>query len=52
MFDNKKEEFESQLALIEAFDLEMSMFTKTKAQLSAFILGAEKQGNRGDEFQS
>ncbi len=51
VFDNKKEEFESQLALIEAFDLEMSMFTKTKAQLSAFILGAEKQGNRGDEFE-
>lgn len=51
VFDNKKEEFESQLALIEAFDLEMSMFTKTKAQLSAFILGAEKQRNRGDEFE-
>ncbi|MCY8856425.1 DNA polymerase domain-containing protein [Bacillus atrophaeus] len=51
VFDNKKEEFESQLALIEAFDLNMSMFTKTKAQLSAFILGAEKQGNRGDEFE-
>ncbi|MCR4367880.1 hypothetical protein NT852_19015 [Bacillus amyloliquefaciens] len=51
VFDNKKEEFESQLALIEAFDLEMSMFTKTKAQLSAFILGAEKQGNRRDEFE-
>lgn len=51
VFDNKKEEFESQLALIEAFDLDMSMFTKTKAQLSAFILGAEKQGNRGDEFE-
>lgn len=51
VFDNKKEEFESQLALIEAFDLEMSMFTKTKAQLSAFILGAEKEGNRGDEFE-
>ncbi|MDL5612221.1 hypothetical protein [Bacillus halotolerans] len=50
VFDNKKEEFESQLALIEAFNLKMSMFTKTKAQLSAFILGAEKQGNRGDEF--
>lgn len=50
VFDNKKEEFESQLALIEAFNLKMSMFTKTKAQLSAFILGAEKHENRGDEF--
>ncbi|MFQ8009081.1 hypothetical protein HRF59_05055 [Bacillus velezensis] len=51
VFDNKIEEFASQLALIEAFELDMSMFTKTKAQLSAFILGAEKQGNRGDEFE-
>ncbi|MCZ0075438.1 hypothetical protein OZL92_17245 [Bacillus sonorensis] len=50
VFDNKQEEFESQLALIEAFNLNMSMFTKTKAQLSAFILGAEKHENRGDEF--
>ncbi|ATH91687.1 DNA polymerase domain-containing protein [Bacillus glycinifermentans] len=50
VFDNKKVEFESQLALIEAFNLNMSMFTKTKAQLSAFILGAEKHENREDEF--
>lgn len=50
VFENKVEEFESQLALIEAFNLSMSQFTKTKAQLSAFIIGAEKQPDRGDEF--
>jgi len=50
VFENKIEEFDSQLALIEAFDLDMKQFTKTKAQLSAHIIGAEKQPNRGDEF--
>ncbi|WP_025909319.1 DNA polymerase [Priestia flexa] len=50
VFENKQEEFDSQLALIEAFDLNMSMFTKTKAQLSAHIIDADKQPNRGDEF--
>ena len=50
VFENKIEEFESQLALIETFDLEMKQFTKTKAQLSAFIIGAERQPDRGDEF--
>ncbi|MGM9986343.1 MAG: hypothetical protein ACI35O_03850 [Bacillaceae bacterium] len=50
VFDNLIEEFESQLALIEAFNLEMKQFTKTKAQLSAHIIGAEKQPDRGDEF--
>jgi hypothetical protein len=51
VFENKIEEFDSQLALIEAFDLGMSLFTKTKAQLSAFILDAEKKPNRNDEFE-
>ncbi|MEW5569730.1 hypothetical protein [Rossellomorea marisflavi] len=50
VFDGKREEFDSQLALIEAFKLDMNKFTKTKAQLSAFTLGAEKQPNRNDEF--
>lgn len=50
VFENKIEEFDSQLALIEAFNLGMSLFTKTKAQLSAHILGAEKHPDRGDEF--
>lgn len=50
VFDNRKEEFESQLALIDAFHLNMSLFNKTKAQLSAHILNAEKQPDREDEF--
>ncbi|MEI2465152.1 hypothetical protein [Niallia taxi] len=50
VFENKIEEFESQLALIEAFNLSMAQFTKTKAQLSAHIIGAEKHPDRGDEF--
>jgi hypothetical protein len=51
VFENKIEEFDSQLALIEAFNLGMGKFTKTKAQLSAFTLGAEKQPDRKDEFE-
>lgn len=50
VFENWTEEFESQLGLIEEFDLDMTMFNKTKAQLSAYILGAEKHEDRGDEF--
>lgn len=51
VFDNRKEEFDSQLALIEAFNLPMRMFNKTKAQLSAYVLGAVKQERLDDEFQ-
>lgn len=51
VFDAKREEFDSQLQLIEAFDLDMTKFTKTKAQLAAHILEAEKHPNRGDEFE-
>lgn len=50
VFDGKREEFDSQLALIEAFNLDMTQFNKTKAQLSAHILEAEKHDYRGDEF--
>ena len=51
VFDNRKEEFDSQLALIEAFKLPMKMFNKTKAQLSAHVLGAVRQEKLDDEFQ-
>jgi hypothetical protein len=51
VFENRIEEFESQLQLIEAFNLDMKQFTKTKAQISAHILGAEKTPERGDEFE-
>lgn len=50
VYEARTEEFESQLGLIEMFNLDMTLFNKTKAQLSAYILGAEKHDNRGDEF--
>lgn len=50
VFDYVKEEFDSQLSLITAFDLPMEMFNKTKAQISAKILGAERNTSRSDEF--
>jgi hypothetical protein len=50
VLNNKKEEYDSQQSLIEAFNLPMNMFNKTKAQLSAHILGAIRQESRGDEF--
>ena len=51
VFEKLRVEFDSHLGLIEAFNLDMTMFSKTKAQLSAHILGAEKTKNRGDEFE-
>jgi hypothetical protein len=50
VFNNRKEEFDSQLSLIQMFNLPMSMFNKTKAQLSAYILGATKSEPYDDEF--
>ena len=50
VFDNRREEFDSQLSLIEAFKLPMKMFNKTKAQLSAHVLGAVRQDKLDDEF--
>lgn len=50
VFEHTKEEFDAQLGLIEAFDLPMSSFGKTKAQLVAEILGAERRTGTGDEF--
>lgn len=50
VFKELRHEFDSQLQLIEAFDLDFTMFTKTKAQLSAVILGAKKTEDRGDVF--
>ncbi len=51
VFDYRKEEFNSQLLMIEAFNLPMTMFNKTKAQLSAHILGAKRGRDRNDEFE-
>lgn len=51
VFEHKREDFDSQLLLIETFDLGMEMFNKTKAQLSAHILGTVKQHSIDDEFE-
>lgn len=50
VFEYKREDFDSQLLLIDTFDLGMEMFNKTKAQLSAHILGTVKQEGIDDEF--
>lgn len=49
VFEATKQEFDAQLALIDAFNLPQKLFNKTKAQLSAHILGA-KPVKRNDEF--
>jgi hypothetical protein len=49
VFVETKTEFESHIALIQEFELPLSNINKTKAQLSAIILGAT-QVKRNDEF--
>lgn len=51
VFEYKKDDFEAHLGLIKMFDLPLSMLSRTKPQLSAIILGAERQDDRGDEFE-
>lgn len=43
VFDAKKKDFEAHIKLIEMFNLDLKFVSKTKAQLSATILDAEKQ---------
>lgn len=43
-------EYEAQLGLIEYFNLDASMFNKTKAQLSAYILQAKKPNYARDDL--
>ena len=50
VFAARIEEFSSQLELVKMFNMDASNLGKTKAQLSAMILGAVKTPNRGDEF--
>lgn len=50
VFINNKAEFESHYQLLKAFDLPLEYINKTKAQLSAIILGASKKRHR-DEFE-
>lgn len=49
VFELSIKEFKAQTLLIDAFELDMSLFNKTKAQLSAIILGAIKR-QWDDEF--
>ena len=49
VFMNRKSEFESQMQLIKTFNLPLSYISKTKVQLSAVILEANKI-ERNDEF--
>lgn len=50
VFIQRKEEFESHLSLVKAFKLPLSYISKTKAQLAAIILGANKKSHN-DEFE-
>lgn len=49
VFINRIEEFESHMSLLKEFKLPLSYINRTKAQLSAIILGAWKQ-EHNDEF--
>ncbi|MCX7903021.1 MAG: hypothetical protein N2486_00775 [Caloramator sp.] len=49
IFLHRKEEFETHVALLNAFKLPLKYISKTKAQLAAIILNAKKT-NRDDEF--
>ena len=49
IFLHRKEEFDSQIALLKAFKLPLKYISKTKAQLAAVILKANKY-NYADEF--
>jgi len=48
-FCHRKEEFDSQIALLKTFNLPKTYVSKTKAQLAAVILRANRI-NRSDEF--
>lgn len=50
VFVNQIEEFNAHMGLIKTFELHLKYINKTKAQLSAIILGADKQ-DRDDEFE-
>lgn len=50
VFNAQIEEFDSHTSLVKAFNLDKSFLNKTKAQLSAVILGAINAKTRNDEF--
>ncbi|MEG0856636.1 MAG: hypothetical protein RSG52_09150 [Terrisporobacter sp.] len=49
VFEQVYYKYEAQLGLIEYFNLDESMFNKTEAQLSAYILGAKKPNYERDD---
>lgn len=50
VFMNRKEDFETNLNVINLFNLHISNISKTQTQLAAIVLGAVKQ-NHDDEFE-
>jgi DNA polymerase len=51
VFMERNSEFQSYMGLLQLFNLPLSYLGKSKAQLSAIILGAKKTKPRGDEFE-
>lgn len=51
LFELTKNDFEAQLNLIQTFKLPLNCFNKTKAKLSAMILGGVRQHNLHDEME-
>ena len=49
VFNNRRDEFDSQMGIINAFDLPLEMINKTKAQSAAHVLGAVRQ-EHNDEY--
>lgn len=50
VFEARRDDFDSQMGLLEMFNLDISKISKTKTQLVAEILGAKKRDYTGDEF--
>lgn len=51
VFEQTKSDFDAHLSLIEEFNLPLEYLTKTKAKLSATILGAERVHGLKDEME-
>lgn len=51
VFDATKKDFYAHLGMINEFNLTLDAFNKTKAQLSADVLGAERMHGLDDEFE-
>lgn len=51
VFFSRKDDFDAQMGLIKMFNLPLSNISRSKAQLSAMILNAQRpRDSRGDEF--